>query len=210
MIYPARISFSHVYPCFIGVQATEERLLLKQAKVTRVQSKVTEHRAENARLAHTVAQLQHAVAERDNIWKIRRKCGTDYWIPLLNIFIIQLFVVFVFGMTSEKDESGDAKAQKRRLNAVVERRRLSDLARAQVYLVFNMSRDHKYTIFKTILVLFLMVFSLTKFDSLKPNWSVVVSVLFHLSNNYYHWRWPQIRMSILWFEDNNIAITNYY
>ena len=181
--------------------------------MTRVQSKVTEHRAENARLAHTVAQLQHAVAERDNIWKIRRKCGINHGIHLAApfIFIIQLlFVICFVGMTPEKDESGDAKAQKRRLNAVVERRRLSDLARAQVCLVFNMSRDHIFTIFKTIIVSFLMVFSLTRFDSLKPNWSVVVSVLFHLSNNYYHWRWLRIRMSILWFEDNNIAITNYY
>ena len=84
------------------IKTTEDRIKDKQFKIDAVEKKIKHHEDENAALSATIAELSHAVSERENIWKIR-----------------------------QKDESGEVAAQKKRVRAIIERRRLLDLSKAQ-------------------------------------------------------------------------------
>ena len=79
-----------------------------------VLSKVRAMQEENRRLDQTVVELQNSVAERQNIWRIRQRDA-----PLPG--------------SSEAEGGGgaDSEAQRKRVGAVIERRRLFELAKQQ-------------------------------------------------------------------------------
>jgi tetratricopeptide (TPR) repeat protein len=94
-------------------QMTDTKIADRTYKLNKVLKKVRDMQEENRRLDQTIVELQNSVAERQNIWRIRQK---DAPMP---------------GTEGSGHEGSEAEAQRKRVAAVVERRRLVELAKQQ-------------------------------------------------------------------------------